>query len=230
MKAGEKWSLFGGVLIVAVIAYFVLRKAMGLSVAAIFDFVGFDKGKQLSKRMGRKRLNAQGYIPVSPAKLIEEAQNVMGESITADEFALAASGRSEGVNGMIYRMHVMLNQADESGISVFDMTVRESGASNGFFGEQRGRRWASPEAPYEGDILRARVAINEHAQGVDRTGGAGRYYDISAFGKQPGTRTESVVREEWLDDGYSPYHAPDATNDFVLWSRNGVPDGFDPYT
>ena len=118
------------------------------------------------------------------------------------------------------RMHVMMTQAEQAGLSVWALTLRQTGSpKNGFFGTQKGRRWASSRDPYEGDVKVADKVYNDHNNGIDPTGGASRFVDKSAFGKQEGTRTYDEVESEWLAEGYEPFSYPGASDDFVLFRK-----------
>lgn len=218
------WLMIGIAVILAIVAAQIMfPNAISDVVQNTLDFLDFRKGRKLNNTS----VNAQGYIDTAPYTLIGEAETLIGASIDRDIYALARSGRSEGSNGMEARMHVMLTQAAESGMDVFTRTVSQPGSpKDGFFGTQRGRRWASSRDPYEGDLALANKVIRDHANGNDPTGGAGRFVDRSAFGKQEGTRTYAEVVDEWRREGYEPYHYPDASQDFVLFRRGGVPDGF----
>lgn len=230
MKEDTLLSIFLGAAGAVVIAYLMIKSDEGdVTFETIADWIGLNKGRKLNNTGGRKSgLNAQGYIPEDPYALLNEARAIMGYDIEQDVYALARSGRSEGRNGMEARMHVMMTQAEESGMTVWARTVSEPGnPSNGYFGEQRGRRWASTEDPYEGDIKLAEEVYVQHNNGIDPTGGAGRFADKSSFGKQAGTRTYATVLAEWADEGYYAYYFPDASHDFVLFRRHGVPDGFE---
>jgi len=219
------WMLIGIAVILAVVAAQIMfPNAVSDVVQNALDFLDFRKGRKLNNTS----VNSQGYIDVAPNTLIGEAEAIIGAEIPRDIYALARSGRSEGSNGMEARMHVMLTQAEESGMDVFTRTVSQPGSvKDGYFGTQKGRRWASSRDPYEGDIALANKVVNDRAAGIDPTGGAGRFVDRSAFGKQEGTRTFDAVVAEWRSQGYEPYYYPDASQDFVLFRRGGVPDGFE---
>lgn len=206
-------------------AYLFIKFDEGdVTLETTLDFLGIGKGRRLNYTM----VNDQGYIDTAPDTLIGEAEALISMAIDRDVYALARSGRSEGKNGMEARMHVMVNQAAEAGMSVFELTVYQPGSvKNGFFGTQKGRRWASSRDPYEGDIGLATKVMIDNSAGKDPTGGASRFVDKSAFGKQEGTRTYADVLAEWTAEGYSAYQYPEASADFVLFRRGGVPDGFE---
>jgi len=225
---------FGMVAAVGFAYLFIKYDEGDVTLETTLDFLGVGRGRKLNNS-SMSYVNAEGktvkldYVPTSPNVLISEAEQVLGVDIDRDVYALARSGRSEGVNGMEARMHVMVNQAREAGLSVFELTVRRSGyEGDGFFGIQKHRRWASSRDPYEGDIGLATKVIIDNSAGKDTTGGASRFVDKSAFGKQEGTRTYAEVKAKWGAEGYEAYRYPDASSDFVLFRRGGVPDGFEP--
>jgi hypothetical protein len=76
-------------------------------------------------------------------------------------------------------------------------------------------------------VALAQKVIAERAQGVDPTGGAGRFFDKSGFGKQKGTTPSWQPKlVEWMEEGYTPYYYPAASKNFVLFRRGGAPQGF----
>ena len=216
-----KW-LTGGLLLVVLLVVLVLTREGGETV---LDSVTDPLVR--GARLNHTAINAQGYNADDPYALIGEATEIYGDDVTEDQYALARSGRSEGVNGMEARMHVMCNQADRAGLSVFALTVR-GGAKDGYFAHPAGRRWASDRDPYAGDVTLARRVLANRQQGQDPTGGASNFYDVSGFGKQEGTGSEEAKRQEWLAQGLAPYYYPGASRDFVLWRPGSPPEGFEP--
>jgi len=219
-------SIAFGMIAAVAFAYLFIKYDEGdVTLETTLDFLGIGKGR----RLNNTTVNERGYIDTAPNVLISEAEQILGVDIDRDVYALARSGRSEGKNGMEARMHVMVNQAREAGMSVFELTVHQPGSpKDGYFGSQVGRRWASSRDPYEGDIGLATKVIIDNSAGKDTTGGASRFVDKSAFGKQEGTRTYAEVKAKWGAEGYEAYRYPDASSDFVLFRRGGVPDGFEP--
>ena len=198
-------------------AYVFIKHEEGdVTLETAMDFLGVGKGK----RLNTTEVNDDGYVPNSPYDLLNEARGVMGYDIEQDVYALARSGRSEGKNGMEARMHVFMAQAEQAGLTVWNLTLHQPGSpKDGYFGTQRGRRWASSRDPYEGDVKLAEKVYQEHNNGIDPTGGASRFVDKSAFGKQEGTRTFAEVEEKWAKEGYQAYSYPDASSDFVLFRK-----------
>lgn len=210
-------SVFLGAVAALTFAYLFIKYDEGdVTLETTLDFLGFSKGA----RLNHTSLNVDGYIPDDPAELIAEASSIIGADVSPDIYALARSGRSEGKNGMEARMHVFMTQADQAGMSVLALTVRQPGSvKDGYFGTQRGRRWASSQDPYEGDVALANKVYSDHRNGVDPTGGASRFVDKSAFGKQEGTRTYAEVEASWAQEGYQPFPYADASSDFVLFRK-----------
>jgi hypothetical protein len=210
-------SIALGLFAALVFAYVFIKHEEGdVTLETAMDFLGIGKGK----RLNTTEVNDLGYVPEDPYALLNEARAVMGYDIEQDVYALARSGRSEGRNGMEARMHVFMAQAEQAGTSVWDLTLRQTGSpKNGFFGTQKGRRWASSRDPYEGDVMLAEKVYTDHNNGIDPTGGASRFVDKSAFGKQEGTRTYAEVEAKWRAEGYEPYEYADASSDFVLFRR-----------
>ncbi len=224
-KIGIGWALAGGALAV-LLAYLLLRQEEDgvITLGTVVD--PFVRGA----RLNHSTLNADGIVyDPSPSELLGEASEILGFDLDEDTYALARSARSEGVDGMAARMHVMLTQSAEAGLSVFQLTTRESQhpSQDGYYGEQLGRRWASSRDPYAGDVALAQKVIAERAQGVDPTGGAGRFFDKSGFGKQSGTIPAWQSKlADWSAEGYRAYYYPAASKNFVLFRRGGAPEGF----
>jgi hypothetical protein len=211
---------FGAVAALGFAYLFIKYDEGDVTLETTLDALGVGKGKRLNNTGGRRGLNADGYIATAPNVLLTEASEVMGYDINPEVYAMARSGRSEGVNGMEARMHVFMTQAEQAGTSVWALTLKRAGyEGDGFFGIQKHRRWASSRDPYERDVLLAEKVYSEHNQGIDPTGGASRFVDKSAFGKQPGTRTYDDVLASWTAEGYEPFSYPDASNDFVLFRK-----------
>lgn len=180
-------------------------------------------------RLNRTTANAAGVIPDDPEDLRAEASAVIGYDISSDIYALARMGRSEGTDGRAARMHVALNDLEElqrvygTGVysSVAAMMLRSKRPeANGRFSQQYlGKRYATDEDPYAGDVKLAERVWLEHEQGIDPTGGAVKFADKSSFGVQKGTRTYEAVLEEWVGDGLEPSSVDGASDNFVVFRR-----------
>lgn len=215
MKPATSIAL-GGLAALAFAYLFIKYDEGDVTLETTLDFLGVGKGRRLNST----EVNEQGFVTDDPYALLNEARAVMGYEIEQDVYALARSGRSEGKNGMEARMHVFMTQAEQAGLSVFALTVKQTGSpKDGYFGTQRGRRWASSRDPYEGDVRLAEKVYTEHNNGIDPTGGASRFVDKSAFGKQEGTRTYADVLHDWRNEGYQDYEYADASSDFVLFRK-----------
>jgi len=221
----KKWragAVAGGLLVALLLVWLVVVVASGDPVTPRTMVDPLVRGARLNHTTIK-----QGVIEDPPYSLIGEATEILGFDVDEDTYALARSGRSEGVDGMEARMHIFLNQAAAAGLSVFQLTVR-GGAKDGYFAHQAGRRWASDRDPYAGDVGLAQKVQADRAAGLDPTGGASNYYDVDAFGHQAGTGSEEAKRQEWLAKGLVPYYFPGASDNLVLWRPGTVPDGFDP--
>jgi hypothetical protein len=222
MEARRAWTWIGVLALVVVLAWLV---AVGPD-----EPITLQTAKDpivRGSRLNHSTLNPAGYVDQAPYELLGEASDVYGEDLPEDLYALARSGRSEGVDGMEARMHVMLNQAAESGMTLFQRATT-AGARDGYYGRQSGRRWSTAEDPYAGDVDLAKRVLADRAAGLDPTGGAGRYFDKGAFGKQRGTTAnwqDKLV--EWQGEGYVAYYYPNASDNLVLFRRGSAPEGFE---
>jgi hypothetical protein len=173
-----------------------------------------------------------GVVPDDPQELIDEASAVLGRPIDADTYALARMGRSEGIDGMEYRMHVALNDlADLQGrygtniySSVLALMVHSKNAiADGHFSDQGlGKRYATPRDPYAGDVLLAERVQADHAAGTDPTGGATKFVDKDSFGVQAGTSSYEDQVSAWADEGLVPMNLPGASDNFVVFYRSNA--------
>jgi hypothetical protein len=121
-------------------------------------------------------------------------------------------------------MHIALNELAASAYSsvLALLTHSKIAAANGMFSQQREGKWASTSRdPYEGDYALADKVRQDHANGIDPSGGALRFVDKSAFATQPGvTRTYADVVAKWGAEGFSPVEdLPGCSNDFVIFVR-----------
>lgn len=194
-----------------------------LAAGAVVDV--FARGSRLT----HTSLDDDGVIQDDPGALVNAAAAVVGRDVSADAYALARMGRSEGVDGMAFRMFVALNDLDElqqhygthvySGVAAL-MLHSKNALSDGRFSEQGlGKRYATPRDPYEGDLLLAEQVIARHAAGEDPTGGAVKFVDKDSFGVQPGTGSYEAKVADWADDGLYPANLDGATDNFVVFRR-----------
>lgn len=171
-----------------------------------------------------------GVISEDPEVLREEAEAVLGYTADLDTLALAAMGRSEGVDGMEARMHVALNDLADlqstygtgvySSISAL-MLHSKVAAANGHFSEQYlGKRYATDRMPYEGDYHLAEKVRNDHGNGIDPTAGAIKFVDKDSFASQPGaTLTFEQNDANWRADGLVPDSVDGASSNFVIYRK-----------
>jgi hypothetical protein len=165
-----------------------------------------------------------GIVDQAPAELVAAAADVLGYPADSETYALARMGRSEGVDGMEYRMHVALNELAASSYSsiLSLLTHSKIAAANGMFSQQRYGKWASTSRdPYAGDYALADKVRQDHASGIDPTGGALRFVDKSAFATQPGvTKTYAEIVAKWGAEGLVPVEdLPGCSSDFVVFVR-----------
>ncbi len=165
-----------------------------------------------------------GIVRETPAELAAAAAAILGAPADLETYALARMGRSEGVDGMEYRLHIALNEAAARGSSVLALLTRSSRVpqADGMFSRQALGKWAATSHdPYEGDYGLADKVRQDHANGIDPSGGARRFVDKSAFATQPGVkRTYDDVVAAWGAEGYTPVeNLPGASSDFVIFVR-----------
>jgi hypothetical protein len=168
-----------------------------------------------------------GIVIQAPADLVASAASVLGAPADSETYALARMGRSEGVDGMEYRMHIALNElaASSYGSVLALLTHSRIAAANGRFSQQRLGKWAATSRdPYEGDYALAAKVLQDHASGIDPSGGALRFVDKSAFATQPGVKkTYADVVAAWGAEGFSPVEdLPGASSDFVIFVRGAA--------
>lgn len=218
--------LWGGGLVLAGLAFWqrdVVVAGVELAAGAVTDL--FARGA----RLNHTQHDAIGVVPDDPDELVAEAEAVMAETIGRNSYALGRMGRSEGEDGMIYRMHVALNDLadlqDKYGDHIYSslwalMLHSKNAQADGHFSEQYlGKRYATTRDPYEGDIRLARAVMTDHAAGIDPTGGATKFVDKNAFVSQPGaTGSYEEKRDEWIAAGLEPVEdLPGASSNFVIF-------------
>lgn len=81
------------------------------------------------------------------------------------------------------------------------------------------RRYSTSRDPYDGDISMALKVINDHAMGVDPTGGAVKFLDRSALSSQEGARSYDTIAMQWMGEGLVPYTLPQYGSDLVLFRK-----------
>lgn len=165
------------------------------------------------KRLSSCTTNPNGTVSPPPEALRLQAETAMGRSVSMTAYAVARMLRSEGGSDTNIKRRVRawvlwndfqkLRKANGparwptlESVLVFSISKGE----NGVFGDQRGRRYATPLDPYEGDLIDAEAFIREFAAGKgDPTAGATKFVDKNALGKQPGTegKTLASLEKDW---------------------------------
>jgi hypothetical protein len=178
------------------------------------------------------QLDDTGVIPFDPADLVEIASGVMGREVTGDTYALARMRRSEMAIGesddaSALRIHVALNDLEDLntrrlfGWSAEDLITYSTNADHkGLFGVQNdGRRYASTKDPHVGDALLAEQVQQQHAAGLDPTGGALKFVDRGSMGAQVGSSSYDKLVVRWAAENLQPYTLPGYSDDFVVFRR-----------
>ena len=195
-----------------------------LQIAGQWALSVFQRGNQLSYGT-----LVNGVIQEVPSVLQDEATAVLGiDQADLDTYSLARMGRSEGVDGMEYRMHVALNDLAslqaQYGTGVYSsvtalMIHSKNASADGHYSEQAlGKRYATTQDPYEGDYELAAKVIADNAAGIDPTGGATKFVDKSSFKFQVGnTNSYEEIVSQWAASGLSPVNLPGASDNFVVF-------------
>jgi hypothetical protein len=178
------------------------------------------------------QLDDTGVIPFDPADLVEIASGVMGRPVSADTYALARMRRSEMAIGesddaSALRIHVALNDLEDLntrrlfGWSAEDLITYSTHADHrGLFGEQNdGRRYASTKDPHVGDALLAEQVQQQHASGIDPTGGALKFVDRGSMGAQVGSGSYDNLVVKWAAENLEPSTIPGYSENFVVFRR-----------
>lgn len=172
-----------------------------------------------------------GIVPDDPDDLVEAAAAALGRDVDRDAYSLARMGRSEGVNGMAYRMHVACNDLAAlqatygtgiySSLTALMLRSKSHPEANGHYSEQGlGKRYATIHDPYAGDLQLAEKVLADRQNGIDLAEGATKFYDKSSGGGvQAGTTTYDAQAAIWAEEGYQPFNVDGATDDFVLFRK-----------
>ncbi len=194
------------------------------AIVSVTDVV--TKGKRLTTTV----VNADGVIPDDPATLADQAVTAYGSDFSLpgwsalEIYALARMSRSEaggkaGARERKARMHIAINDfLSESWAHSLDelFTYSTNAAKRGKFGKQETRRYSTAQDPYAGDIKLALDTLNERRAGIDPTGGASKFVDVSGFA--PG-RYEEIVAQ-WGAEGYKPATIDGLSSDFVVFRKD----------
>lgn len=215
---GGLWWWYGGNPVTAVVTAGQQAAGWVLNV--------FDRGNVLSQST-----LVQGVVLEDPQVLADMASAVIGDNVDLDTYSLARMGRSEGVDGMEYRMHVACNDLAalqaQYGTGVYSsltalMVHSKVAAADGHYSQQSlGKRYATSKDPYEGDYALAQKVLADRANGIDPTGGASKFVDKSSFSSQPGaTSTYAATVASWAQQGLQPVSPlPGASDDFVVFVK-----------
>jgi hypothetical protein len=182
-------------------------------------------------KLSESTLDDDGVIEEVPSVLTDMASAVLGFDADTDTYSLARAGRSEGVDGMEYRMHVILNMLDAdqarygTGIysSVTMLAIHSKNATaDGHYSKQGlGKPFSTSKDPYESDYALAQKVRADHAAGTDPTGGAVKFVDKSgpfSLDGEPATYDDIVAA--WAKEGLIPDDTlPNATSNFVVFRK-----------
>jgi hypothetical protein len=226
-KEDDDLYLWGGAALLAGLAIWQGPTiARGAAVAAGYVLNVFDRGNHLSD----STIDAAGVVQEDPEVLRTMAEAVLGYAADLDTYALARMGRSEGVDGMETRMHVALNDLADlqrqygtgvySSISALMLHSKNSDADGHFSQQYLGKRYSTSKDPYEGDYHLAEKVRQDHANGIDTSGGAIKFVDRDSFSTQPGstsTYEDTVIK--WAAQGLAPFTVDGATDNLVVFRR-----------
>jgi len=206
----REWLMVGGGVGLAVLVWRYRSLAAPVAIAAGYAVNTFSRGQRLTHTSA----DADGVIQDDPAALVAAASAVMGRPISAQAYALARMGRSEGVDGMEHRMHVALNDLAELRARYPGtypdleqlMIHSKNPISDGRFSKQ-------------GDYELALRVITDHGSGIDPTGGAVKFVDKDSFGVQEGTSSYASLIARWAGEGLEPSNVEGASDNFVVFRR-----------
>lgn len=174
---------------------------------------------------------SNGIVEEVPSVLVDMATATLGFDANMDTYSLARMGRSEGVDGEEYRMHVLLNDLADlqstygSGVysSVTALLIHSKiAAADGHYSAQsEGKRYSTAHDPYEADYALAQKVMVDHASGTDPTGGAVKFVDKSGPFYVDGQKTDyDGIVAAWAKQGLTADDSlPNATTNFVVFRR-----------
>jgi len=196
-------------------------------VPAVIDLVG--RGRRLSQTSPVNPDLGSDDDPLliedDPDKLVNDAAEILGRSVSKDAFAASRMVRSEEGSAnddtKKFLVHVALNDAARKGWSLFDLITYSTVATrNGYFGRQRSRRYSSVEDSYERDLVLAEAAIADHAAGVDPTAGAWHFYH-KQLSEVVGIASYQDVVDSWAKEGAYPFTLDGAPSRLVFFGPSG---------
>ena len=171
-----------------------------------------------------------GIVEEVPSVLVDMATAVLGFNADMDTYSLARMGRSEGVDGMEYRMHVLLNDLADlqrtygtgvySSITALLIHSKMTAADGHYSAQSEGKRYSTARDPYESDYALAQKVLADHGAGVDPTAGAIKFVDKSGPFYVDGQKTDyDGLVAAWAQQGLTPTNLPGATDNFVVFNR-----------
>lgn len=220
----REWFIAGGLAIAAFVIWKWGNPIVAAQIAENWAVNLVGRGNQLSYST-----LSNGIVEEVPSVLVDMATGVLGFDVDIDTYSLARMGRSEGVDGMEYRMHVVLNDIADL-VSVGDtaystitkyMTHSKIAAANGHYSSQsEGKRVSTAHDPFEADYALAQKVIADHDAGNDPTGGAIKFVDKSGPFYIDGEKTDyDGIVAAWTKQGLTPTNLPNATSNFVVFQR-----------
>ena len=164
-------------------------------------------------------------IEDDPDKLVNDAGEILGRSVSRDALAASRMIRSEEGDAnddtKKYLVHVALNDAARKGWSLFQiLTYSKVATRNGYFGRQKSRRYATVEDSYERDLVLAEEAIAAHQSGDDPTAGAWHFYH-KQLADIVGIASYGTVVDDWGKEGAYPFTLPGAPSRLVFFGPSG---------
>lgn len=224
MQLSERqWAILGGAALVAGFVEWKWGAVAAVEIAGGYVSNVFARGSVLSSST-----LVAGVVQESPDDLAAAAAGVLGFTPDPDTLALARMGRSEGVDGMEYRMHVALNDLaylqGQYGTGVYSsvlalMIHSKVASADGHFSKQSlGKRYSTAHDPYAGDYALAQQVQSDHASGIDPTGGARQFID-----KDGPLYVDGVLASyadfvaERATEGLAPTTLPNATDNFIVF-------------
>lgn len=183
------------------------------------------------RRLTTTSLRPDGAVAVPPETLRAQAELVLGRAVSMEAYSLARMLTSEGnsdnvvtrrarawiaYNDLKHDVGKRLPSLFRNFTDLFTYSTVKT--EKGLYGDQRGRRYATIRDPYEGDLIDAEALLQEFGTGSDPTGGATKWVDVPALGKQPGTegKTLASIEKEW---GLKGRELAGARDGFVVFGR-----------
>lgn len=179
-------------------------------------------------------LDARGIVVESPAAIADALSHDLGRPVSRDVSALARMLASEvderHPETAIVRAHVCLNDLADlhrrhpswgwtssvEGLITYSSLPEHK---RHFGAQENGRRYASTKNANAAHVVIAEHALDEHARGVDPTGGALKFIDKRSMGVQHGSRSFESVAGAWATEGLHPHQLPGYPADLYVFRR-----------